>query len=209
LARQIEEVAMIRPVRLLFVVAALMLGVGIAACGDGGDDAADDTTTTTEEAATTTEAVTTTAAAEAEPAVPACDLLTPEEVARAMEYPEPTAAVFDEDGVCKFVAQQGGVAVFGDGVSIMSATLGDGSLQSFAETFGEATGVQGGDGMPLAVEFGEEVAGLGDEALAATTEIRALAVRVGDRAFIVGVTMASRDYQAEVRSLADLAVARL
>ncbi|MGH2811537.1 MAG: hypothetical protein ACRDI1_02325, partial [Actinomycetota bacterium] len=82
-------------------------------------------------------------------------------------------------------------------------------LRQFAEQYGEKVGVSGEDGEPIQVEFGEEVAGLGDQALAATTEIRAIAVRVGERAFVVGVTLASRDFAAEVRQLADLAVTRL
>jgi len=146
-------------------------------------------------------------ATEAAPAFPACDLLTTQDVGTAMGFSETTT--FDEGDVCKFVAVEGGTAVFGDNVNVVSGVLVGEDLRQFAEQYGEKVGVSGEDGEPIQVEFGEEVAGLGDQALAATTEIRAIAVRVGERAFVVGVTLASRDFAAEVRQLADLAVTRL
>lgn len=149
----------------------------------------------------------TTEAAPALPAVPACDLLTTGEVASVMGYPG--ATTFDEDDVCKFVAVRDSRVVFGNNVNVLSGVLGQTSLREFAETFGAEVGVSGENGQPLKVEFGEEVTGLGDEALAATTEIRALAVRVGNRAFVIGVTLAGKDFAAEVRKLADAAVTRL
>ncbi|MGH2811485.1 MAG: hypothetical protein ACRDI1_02065, partial [Actinomycetota bacterium] len=101
-------------------------------------------------------------ATETASAVPACDLLTTQEVGTAMGFSETTT--FDEGDVCKFVAVEGGTAVFGDNVNVVSGVLVGEDLRQFAEQYGEKVGVSGEDGEPIQVEFGEEVAGLGDQA---------------------------------------------